>query len=172
MSSEESWKTRFAVVGMWFKRTVETLAAAARSADLAGRWVPRTAALLLLISGCADDPRRQILDHVNRLTQREITFVDGVKWSQGDRGDCTTFALHNLEALRSRGIPAAAWIVWDDQGRDHAVVISGAQVLDSHYGHIKTRGELEKIGYRFRFPLTDRQVAGLVRSADPGARHG
>ncbi len=124
----------------------------------------------LLIAGCADDPQRQILDHVNMRTQREVTYAGGVKWSLGDRGDCTTFALHNLEALRSRGIAATAWIVWDNLGQAHAVVVSGDQVLDSHYRHIKTRAALEKIGYRFRFPVTDGLVADLVRNCNPGTR--
>ena len=102
-------------------------------------------------------------------TQNEVVFTYGVKWSLGDRGDCTTFALPNLEALRSRGIEASAWVVWDDRGQAHAVVVSGDQVLDSHYRRLKTREALEKIGYRFRFPLPDALVADLVRRCNPGA---
>jgi hypothetical protein len=135
---------------------------------VASRWLQGMAALGLLIAGCADDPQRQILDHVNMRTQREVAYAGGVKWSLGDRGDCTTFALHNLDALRSRGIPAAAWIVWDQRGAGHAVVVSGDQVLDSHYRHIKTREALSRIGYRFRFALTDSEVADLVRGYNPG----
>lgn len=124
--------------------------------------------LSVLMAGCADDPQRQVLDHVNMRTQREVTFTGGVKWSLGQKGDCTTFALHNLQALKARGIPAAAWIVWDNLGQAHAVVVSGDMVLDNHYRHIMTRGALEKIGYRFRFPLSDEVVALLVRNLNPG----
>ncbi len=126
----------------------------------------------LLITGCAVDPRREMLDQVNLQTQREVAFVGGIKWSLGDKGDCTTFALHNLQALRARGAPATAWIVWDNRGEAHAVVVSGEVVLDSHYRHIKTKAWLEKIGYRFRFPLSDSLVAELVRTTNPGTRRG
>jgi hypothetical protein len=48
------------------------------------------------------------------------------------------------------------------------VVVSGEQVLDSHYRRVQSRRALEALGYRFRFPLTDDLVASLVRTTNPG----
>lgn len=121
----------------------------------------------LLIAGCAIDPQRQLIDQVNAHTQRDVAYAGGVKWSLGDKGDCTTFALHNLRALRAQGLPATAWLVWDEVGDSHAVVVSGDSVLDSRYRRVETRQALEQIGYRFRFPLTDREVSDLVRDFNP-----
>ena len=100
------------------------------------------------------DPLEYELDRVNVRTHHELTYGPGPKWQDARVGDCTTFAVHNQHAVKALGLPAEIWIVRDEKDEIHAVVVSGKDVLDSRFTHVKRRKALVRLGYEFMFKVT------------------
>jgi hypothetical protein len=109
--------------------------------------------LVGLLAHAGLDPLRRTLDSVNFRTRHELTYLPGVQWSFGSKGDCTTFALHNYLVLRTLGLRPKIWSVLDEKGEGHAVVAVGNDVLDNRFTRMRTREDLERLGYRFRTPV-------------------
>jgi hypothetical protein len=99
------------------------------------------------------DPLELALDRIQVRTQHEIVYGKGPRWRDGPTGDCTTFAVHNQRAVKALGLPAEIWIVHDEKDEVHAVVVSGKDVLDSRFQHIKRRQALVRLGYHFLFKV-------------------
>jgi len=97
------------------------------------------------------DPIEFALDRVQVHTQHAIRYGEGPRWQDGRVGDCTTFAVHNHRAVKALGLPADIWIVRDEKDEIHAVVVSGKDVLDSRFKHLKRRKALVRLGYEFMF---------------------
>jgi hypothetical protein len=111
------------------------------------------AALVGLMASAGLDPLRGTLDRVSLRTKHALTYQPGVQWSFGSVGDCTTFALHNYLVLRTLGLQPKIWSVLDEKGEGHAVVAVGNDVLDNRFTRMRTRRDLEQLGYRFRTPV-------------------
>jgi predicted transglutaminase-like cysteine proteinase len=111
------------------------------------------AAVIGLLAHAGLDPLRDALNRVNIRTKHELTFQPGIQWSFGSVGDCTTFALHNYLVLRTLGLRPKIWSVVDEKGEGHAVVAVGDDVLDNRFWRMRTRTDLERLGYRFRTPV-------------------
>jgi hypothetical protein len=111
------------------------------------------AALVGLLAHAGLDPLRDTLNGVNVRTKHQLTYLPGVQWSFGSKGDCTTFALHNYLVLRTLGLRPKIWSVLDEKGEGHAVVAVGNDVLDNRFWRMRTRKDLERLGYRFRTPV-------------------
>jgi predicted transglutaminase-like cysteine proteinase len=133
-----------------------SLARAALQVALAiGVCAPAWSALLVgTAMGMSWDPIEYVLDRVNVRTQHELSYGPGPRWQDARVGDCTTFAVHNHRAVKALGLPSEIWIVRDEKDEIHAVVVSGKDVLDSRFVHVKRRKALERLGYEFMFKVT------------------
>jgi len=87
------------------------------------------------------------------MLERWINPDPNYNGTQLIKGDCEDFALHVRKLLLDRTIPSRIVVCQTERGELHCVIsvnlTSGNYIFDNRFPEVKTRTELDTLGYRW-----------------------